>query len=119
MAIEMPADVTNILIEHRNIAWSFVVTAFGGLAGAYGAVVLTDLDPDRKPLTPRQVRATLFLGVIMSLGFSTVLGTFIDVPFIKTLPIVTTAILAGFLGKPLAKRLDRLSVYLGGKEDVK
>lgn len=118
MAIEMPAEVTQTLFDLRNVVWTFTLTALGGAAGGYGAVVLTDLDPTRPPLTPRQVRATLFLGVIMSIGFSSVLGTFIDVPFIKTLPIVTTAILAGFLGKPLAKRLDKLSVYLGGKEEV-
>jgi len=119
MALEMPSELTQSLIENRNVIWTFALTAFGGLAGSYGAVVLTDLDPERPRLTPRQVRATLFLGTIMSIGFSSVLGTLIDVPFIKTLPIVTTAILAGFLGKPLAKRLDKLSAYLGGKEDMK
>lgn len=119
MALEMPAEISQTLMDLRNVIWTFSLTAIGGLAGAYGAVVLTDLDPTRPPLTPRQVRATLFLGTIMSIGFSSVLGTFIDVPFIKTLPIVTTAILAGFLGKPLAKRLDKLSVYLSGKEEIR
>lgn len=119
MTLEMPAEITQTLIENRNVVWTFILTGLGGLAGGYGAVVMTDLDPTRKPLTPREVRATLFIGTIMSVGFSSVLGTFIEVPFIKTLPIVTTAILAGFLGKPLAKRLDRLAIYLGGKEEVK
>jgi len=119
MAIEMPVDVSQTLFEYRNVVWTFFLTAAGGLAGGYGAVVLNDLDPDRKPLTPKQARQTLFLGMLMSVGFSSMLGTLIDVPFVKTLPVVTTAILAGFLGKPLAKRLDKLSVYLGGKEEGK
>jgi hypothetical protein len=113
-AMEMPNEVTNMLVQNRDGIWAATVTLVFGACGSYVAVLMSALDG--KPMSPKEVWATLFIGTVVAFGFSSVIGSLIGVPFEKTLPIAGTALMTGMLGRRIAKLILKLPVSLGGKE---
>lgn len=101
--MDMPDNVTQILIEHRNSIWSAAVTLFFGANGGLIAVLMAD-----PPMKKREAYTTVFIGAMMAIGFGSTAGIIMGVPFGKSLSITGTALFAGLLGKPLARYILKL-----------
>lgn len=117
MPMEMPTEVTQTLIQNRDNIWAVVLTGIFSFGGAY-AVVLTSA-ADGKPMTPDEKKATLFIGTLVGLAFASTVGSFLGVPFTKTIPVVGSALITGSLGRPIMKLIMNIPVSLPWtKKDV-